>query len=98
MHVCSWFRLCIKSHWAPAVANAVRFAVNNGRMKYCSPVFRCVRFCLWAHHVRARCSVLYEWPESRATAINAFTNNRPYMHGITAASIEAMFRDIDKKS
>lgn len=51
-----WLSLCINVKWVEKVDDALKFATEQGRMKYTRPIFR----------------DLYEWEEMREKAINTF--------------------------
>ncbi|KAL4226486.1 Leukotriene A-4 hydrolase [Mactra antiquata] len=62
-----WLRVCIKSHYEPAVSKALQFVTDVGRMKFVVPIYR----------------ELYDWESSRDRAIDTFKTNKRQMHATT---------------
>merc|ERR1712066_143688 len=55
-----WIRLGIKARWEPSVAEALKLATIQGRMKFVRPLYR----------------DLYAWEEKRQQAIDTFKAHR----------------------
>merc|ERR1712176_443620 len=58
-----WIRLGIKARWEPSVAEALKLATVQGRMKFVRPLYR----------------DLYAWEEKRQLAIDTFLAHRDEM-------------------
>lgn len=67
-----WFMLCLHNNYQPAFQGAAAFAAQQGRMKYCRPVFK----------------ALYGCPEGRQLALDTYAGNRQFYHPIASRMIE----------
>jgi leukotriene-A4 hydrolase len=72
----SWMLIALKAQWKPIIPHALQFAVSQGRMKYCKPIFR----------------KLFAWEESRQLALEAFEKNKKFMHPITKQVISSVIQ------
>jgi len=73
----SWFRVAIRSGYAPAMPAIERFLLAVGRMRFVTPVYR----------------ELVKTPEGLAFAQRVFAQARPRYHPIGQASVERILKD-----
>jgi len=66
-----WIRLGIKARWEPSVAEALKLATVQGRMKFVRPLYR----------------DLYAWEEKRQLAIDTFLAHRDEMMYVCAEMV-----------
>lgn len=70
---CIWIRLCIKANWKDIIPEALKFVNEQGRMKYCRPIYK---------------ELFYSSEEGRIAVTNNFIENKKYMMYVSASSIE----------
>ncbi|XP_034237150.1 leukotriene A-4 hydrolase isoform X1 [Thrips palmi] len=66
-----WIRIGLKARWEPAIAPALEFVTEQGRMKYVRPIYR----------------DLYDWEEARPHAIATYKQNRASMMWVSAHTV-----------
>ncbi|XP_064604430.1 leukotriene A-4 hydrolase-like isoform X1 [Liolophura sinensis] len=66
-----WLRLCIRGEWSQAIAPALKFVSDQGRMKFVRPLYR----------------EMYQWEVARPAAVENFKKQRPTMHNTTASLV-----------
>ncbi|OQV16841.1 Leukotriene A-4 hydrolase [Hypsibius exemplaris] len=66
-----WLRLCIRGKWEDMIPQAVAFAVEYQRMKFCRPIFR----------------DLYAWNRSKDLAVEAYKLHKDTMAYVTATQL-----------
>ncbi|KAL0278991.1 UNVERIFIED_CONTAM: hypothetical protein PYX00_000646 [Menopon gallinae] len=70
---CIWIRLCIKADWKEKIPEALKFVNEQGRMKYCRPIYK---------------ELFYSSEEGRIAATNNFLENKKYMMYVLVSNIE----------
>ncbi|XP_064632949.1 leukotriene A-4 hydrolase-like [Lineus longissimus] len=66
-----WLRLGLRAHYADAIAPAMQFVTEQGRMKFVRPLYR----------------DLYAWDRSKEMAVRNFMLHRHEMHNISAEMV-----------
>ncbi|KAK7602520.1 hypothetical protein V9T40_008109 [Parthenolecanium corni] len=77
-----WLRICIQSHWREPVESALKFATEQGRMKYVRPIFR----------------DLFSWKETREEAIEKFNANKSKMMHVLVHNLNNDIKNTAEKS
>ncbi|XP_035208388.1 leukotriene A-4 hydrolase-like isoform X1 [Stegodyphus dumicola] len=77
-----WIRSGLRAHWKDIVPHAVKFATEQGRMKFVRPIYR----------------DLYNWDEVRETALSTYRKHSPSMMYVTAYTVgKDLHLSVDQK-